>query len=142
MSLCDTCAQPGRCCFGFMLNGGSWPTFRTTALEVLAELASAYPENDPPEIGLPFLPLYRRPGDGVWRFWCPHLDRSGRCGDYENRPKLCRSFEPASDRLCIYWKPPAENCDGCAPYADRQILKEANVRQPFEEAAVHTGASC
>jgi Fe-S-cluster containining protein len=143
MSLCDTCAQPGRCCSGFMLNGGSWPPAesRATALEVLGELASISMD-EPKELGLPFLPLYRRPNDGSWLFWCPNLDLAGRCGDYENRPHLCRSLEPASDRLCIYWKPIAEKCEGCLPFADRPTLKEANVREPNGEAAIHPGPSC
>lgn len=27
----------------------------------------------------------------------------GRCGDYENRPALCRSFEPQSEALCVHF---------------------------------------
>lgn len=34
---------------------------------------------------------------------CPVLLPNGRCGDYENRPNVCRSFEPASDLLCVHY---------------------------------------
>jgi Fe-S-cluster containining protein len=29
---------------------------------------------------------------------CPNLLPDGRCGDYENRPEVCRSFKP--DEIC------------------------------------------
>lgn len=101
MSLCDVCTRPGRCCSGFVLNA-SWAN-DVTALEALAGLASCDPLNRDdraPAYGLPFLPLYKDP-KGWWRFWCPNLGRDGRCGDYENRPQVCRDFVPESgDALC------------------------------------------
>lgn len=51
-------------------------------------------------LGLPFLPLYKSPS-GEWRYWCQHLTREGRCGIYDQRPAVCRAYEPGSDRgLC------------------------------------------
>ena len=35
---------------------------------------------------------------------CTLLDENGRCSDYENRPAVCRNYEPASDQLCCEWK--------------------------------------
>jgi Fe-S-cluster containining protein len=29
---------------------------------------------------------------------CPHLQADNRCGVYENRPKICRDYQP--DELC------------------------------------------
>jgi Fe-S-cluster containining protein len=65
----------------------------TTALEAICIAA---------ERGLPFLPLMKFQGEGAmyWQWWCPKLTRDGRCGDYENRPKLCRDYQAGDDRLC------------------------------------------
>lgn len=131
--LCDNCKLPGRCCTGFDLN------FRPlnkcqTALEVLVFLATIVTSENAvarlqsekkstrgnshlpqTQIGLPFMPLYKRKvegidGGGVWRFWCPNLDIStGRCGDYENRPGLCRLYRAGSDPLCAMWAPPTKS---------------------------------
>lgn len=123
MSLCDTCRIPGKCCFGMELNGGSFGR-GMTALEVLAALSTLHLHRDTKNeamgstIGLPLIPLYRRP-NGNWRFWCPNLGRDGRCQDYENRPALCRDFEPASDQLCLYWKPQDDKCSDHKPFLDR-----------------------
>lgn len=103
MSLCDTCRNPGRCCSGFLLNGGAWPARAAHPLEVLAELATV---NIRETIGLPFMPLYRRAADGAWLFWCPNLGRDGRCTVYENRPLMCREYEAGSDPLCAEHVPP------------------------------------
>jgi Fe-S-cluster containining protein len=70
-------------------------------------------------IGLPFMPLYKRPM-GVWRFWCPVLDiKTGRCGDYENRPALCKSYRAGSDTLCAMHVP--------APPRDTRACVEADI---------------
>lgn len=39
----------------------------------------------------------------TWSFNCKNLLPNGRCGDYENRPDLCRRFEPASGPLCVHY---------------------------------------
>lgn len=123
MSLCDTCAEPGKCCRYFNLQGGNFGRGET-AIEVLARLATIVTDPDSAhitetgQIGLPFLPLFRRQ-DGIWLLWCPRLTREGRCGDYEHRPGLCKDYQPLDDWLCHYWKPQADGCDGCTPFADR-----------------------
>lgn len=124
MSLCDTCRVPGHCCRRFILNGGDF-AWRTTMLEALAAASTVLHGTDDIgyQIGLPFVPFYRD-SNGRWWWWCPHLTRDGRCDDYENRPHVCRSFEPASDPLCIYHRPTAENCQGCTPYAEASLLTE------------------
>lgn len=82
-----------------MLNSG-WPNRECSLpLEVYAKLASSYWNAQP------LMPLYQRVSDGCWYFWCPELTREGRCGDYPNRPDLCRSYEPMSDRLCVMGPP-------------------------------------
>lgn len=69
------------------------------------------------EMGLPFVPVERRsthyvddPGSdqhgreyAVWVWGCPKLLPNGRCGDYENRPGLCRSYQPLDDGLCVHF---------------------------------------
>lgn len=77
-----------------------------TALEVLVWLATVdHPDAEGrPGIGLPFMPLWLD-GAGRWRFWCPVLRHDGRCGDYENRPQLCASYQPATDMLCCMSTP-------------------------------------
>lgn len=112
MSLCDQCAVPGMCCREIRLSTSyiAGPE-GTTALEALAWLAACVPSEG--ELGLPFLPLRRElhplgiplgwtdcPVVHEWVFSCPILAPDGRCGDYENRPNLCRTFEPGTDEPC------------------------------------------
>ena len=42
-----------------------------------------------------------RPGAWAWCLpvACPHLDAAGRCGIYETRPHVCRTFEVGGE-LC------------------------------------------
>lgn len=98
MSLCETCRAPGACCSGFGLN----ITFKADGWMEQAAIDMA-------ERGLPFVPIAPIFGDGGMRlpeghvpvrFRCTLLGSDGRCGDYENRPDLCRHYEPASDPLC------------------------------------------
>jgi Fe-S-cluster containining protein len=97
MSACDTCPVPGHCCRVVSLSFKP-PLDAKTIAEAETALASKL---DPLGYDLPFRPLFRR-SDGIWVWWCPKLDRkTGRCGDYENRPYLCRRYEPRQDPLCI-----------------------------------------
>lgn len=114
MGLCDTCKQPGACCRDIPIYvGRSWGNFfpRDWPERAAAELAQKLP-------GHPFIPLRLEifPEDqiigtdpyGAGRWSCSNLTPEGRCGDYENRPELCRNYEAGSDRLCVMYVPPAE----------------------------------
>lgn len=98
MNLCDTCPQPGHCCKSIHLSGGGLPTGsadKQTALEALVEMAKR---------ALPFVASEKReywPGHLSWWYTCPLLDNEGRCSDYENRPDLCREYQPLEDGLCV-----------------------------------------
>lgn len=104
--ICDNCRLPGRCCTGFGLNAHSLLEAKTP-LHALVWLATAYTGavSGRTMLGLPFLPLWKEPRNGVWRFWCPLLTREGRCSDYENRPLLCRDYAPGSDQICAMHVP-------------------------------------
>lgn len=94
-SLCDSCYAPGQCCKGFVLNNGTVGRGMTKA-EVL-ELLKGY------DLEMLVPSKVEIEGD-QWRFFCTNLTLEGRCGDYENRPPICRGLEPASDQLCVHWK--------------------------------------
>lgn len=82
-----------------MLGGVTEKAF-PTRLEALA-IAAAWPFEPN---GLPFIPV--KVVDGYWLFGCPMLDwDTGRCTDYENRPTLCREYQPMSDPLCAMHAP-------------------------------------
>ena len=55
---------------------------------------------------MPFVPWQRvrTADDEFWRWRCTELTADGRCGIYENRPRACQVFEPASDPLCVHWR--------------------------------------
>jgi Fe-S-cluster containining protein len=91
-TLCDGCRAPGACCRILSLAGEEGPLGpRSSLLEISALLATA---------ALPFVPLVRL-DDGVVLFWCPHLGRDGRCGEYDHRPELCRDYREGSGVICI-----------------------------------------
>lgn len=111
MSLCDRCFAPGQCCRNITL---------TTAGQPIAVWDNVDPQQGLADqtgiMGLPFEPLERlgqwTATEGAdagstystWRWSCPKLLPSGRCGIYEERPDVCRNFEPAtSDRLCVHY---------------------------------------
>ncbi len=93
-SMCDSCMKPGHCCRSVFLTGG--PFGDPMSFEKV--------EHELMRWKLPFRPLEYREDEHRWRFWCPNLQRDGRCGDYENRPQLCRDYEPGREGLCVhYW---------------------------------------
>jgi Fe-S-cluster containining protein len=108
MSLCDRCAAPGHCCKAFIPSGGN------DGVSDAKALAAGRPSfsdalNFVRKHGLPFVPKIppeQRSAEegGGWRFRfsCPWLQGDGRCGHYEDRPDLCRTFEPQDDGLCVY----------------------------------------
>lgn len=106
MSLCDRCYMPGACCRHLIFSrpGRGSETFWLDGSEDL-QLASIIGPH-------PFKVaevLSRDSGlDGIEygsvRWSCRNLTDSGRCGDYDNRPALCRDFEAGSDALCVHWR--------------------------------------
>lgn len=108
MSLCNRCFQPGVCCRRMSLTDGDGKDF-----------AFWSDEGDMPvkqwltDKGLPFHPIepsgqYVAAGTGreyqTWAYGCTKLDeQTGRCMIYDQRPSLCRTFEPASDGLCVHF---------------------------------------
>lgn len=108
-SACDTCRQPGHCCVGFHLNlSGLDDMPMEEAAARVAQLTS--PAEDGRMVPTPFLPLWHDPA-GRWRWWCPVLQRDGRCGDYANRPEPCHLYQPGTDRLCAEYVPPPTTPD-------------------------------
>lgn len=109
IDLCAHCPDPGLCCRGIKLYSGLGARSlggAETVLEGLVWLATVHHE-DPwmGHQGLPFLPE-SRDADGGWSLSCPRLTPEGRCGDYENRPRLCRTYEPGRDAPCALTVPP------------------------------------
>lgn len=106
--LCDVCTHPGACCHDFPLS----MVFKTDDLEaVKAEWETR--RNAPGIIAangrMPFEVLRKDPTQplGHWRFACPML-RDGRCSIYDDRPMPCRLYVPASDKLCVMYRPPED----------------------------------
>lgn len=109
MSLCDTCAAPGACCkrMRFWLGGDPMTQWVGNDLN-----------EDNPQLDLP--PVYPVEMVEQWispegrpyaeyRYGCYALQPDGRCGIYEDRPKLCRDYEPGTDPMCVHYTPPPEN---------------------------------
>jgi Fe-S-cluster containining protein len=113
MSLCDTCVQPGHCCRDIPIHTSAWGNFYP---HQWPEKAAEQLERELP--GHPFIPLRLEmyPLDvidptaegpyGFGRWSCKNLTPDGRCGDYDNRPNLCKNYEAGSDRLCVMYVPP------------------------------------
>lgn len=117
MTICDRCVDPGSCCREIRL---SHKVAAITKLEVLAWLASCLPGSN--EIGLPFIPEYQGQFfnyDGLdpcpfpvdWVYSCINLTSDGRCGDYENRPNLCRIFRAGIHKPCSMHHYPCPSFD-------------------------------
>lgn len=107
LDLCGECGDPGRCCRDIRLySGGAGLSEAETKLDALVWLATAYHSDEwMGNMGLPFLP--DRKEDGMWVLSCPRLTPDGRCGDYENRPRLCRIFRPGEEHPCaMLWREP------------------------------------
>jgi len=113
MSACDTCSSPGACCKDFALNVGLFDkdSWKDDAAKKMVHHK------------LPFIPLRLAvegnetaggpseiDGRVSIRFSCPLVTPEGLCGDYENRPQLCKDYQPLSDRLCaMYVEPVTED---------------------------------
>lgn len=116
MSLCDKCYAPGQCCKSLHLAGkdGEAKTYWVDEGDagIIEQLRAQ---------GLPFVPLLelgryvdaesgREYADLL--FNCPMVTPSGRCSIYDDRPALCRNYEPLSDPLCVHFGG-AEAGEGC-----------------------------
>lgn len=101
-SLCDTCRKPGHCCTMFTLNiyerAEGWHAGMQRQLDRYG--LSFIKPVAPSVIGLH---IQRDNPEGRMNgfFSCTRLGADGRCSDYENRPELCRIYEPGSDSLCV-----------------------------------------
>ena len=109
MSVCDSCIKPGSCCKGLYLSAEPSSSLSFWADEhPLAALVRMV------EMDLPFVPAkvahrYTDEASGreyvTYRYDCTMLGDDGRCTIYEDRPQLCRAYEPKSDALCIMHEP-------------------------------------
>jgi Fe-S-cluster containining protein len=101
-SMCDRCLKPGYCCRSVMLTGG--PFGDPMSFEAAEHQLLKYQ--------LPFRPAHYDEEHHRWYFWCPNLRGDGRCGDYENRPDLCRRYRPGEEGLCAhYWAAEGERIE-------------------------------
>lgn len=106
VDLCGNCSDPGMCCREIRLYSRNDRAFgdAATVLEAYVALATVVHADEWMfDTGLPFVPERRDP-DGTWVMSCPRLTPEGRCGDYENRPRLCRTFTPGNDWPCAMRK--------------------------------------
>lgn len=108
-ALCNICPEPGRCCkrFAVYSNGDQEQTFwkDNWREDVKSEAVKR---------GFPFEPLEIREtyldGESGEEYvtvflTCPKLTPAGRCSIYSARPALCKSFQPASNALCVFGMP-------------------------------------
>ncbi|CAG37257.1 YkgJ family cysteine cluster protein [Desulfotalea psychrophila] len=84
------CGRCGACCRSLSLEGpDGWLRSATT----FAGLVRSNPEYER------FI-LTGRDGQGYLLFTCCHLSEDGLCGDYSNRPAVCRGFPHKDLLLC------------------------------------------
>lgn len=104
MSLCDTCRDPGHCCRRLRLwnEAGKEPTsWADRGLDGAQDAAVAFAAPFMPiEVAATFTDSETGREFVSWWWRCDALMPDGRCGMYELRPALCRSYEPASSALC------------------------------------------
>ena len=111
-SICDTCRDPGYCCRDFTISV-VFPVDmpRAEVDKHIAEGTDPWNGNREGEL-TPFMHpariarryAYRgqhKPHGVIWAFNCDRLGKDGRCMQYEDRPTICRSYEPKTDLLCI-----------------------------------------
>jgi Fe-S-cluster containining protein len=117
MSLCDTCTKPGACCRDIPIFApGGWGNFypQDWPENAAAQLETKMPSHPFIPLRLEMFPAERLSPDakgpyGMGRWSCTNLTAEGLCGDYENRPQLCRDYQAGSDRLCVMYVPPADS---------------------------------
>ena len=132
-SLCDQCARPGTCCFGFVLGQGVLHNGPAAAVDEMltgivtctqsngtGSYIAGYGEQDfsraqantsyaHVRLGLPFQRLSRDPR-GRWHYWCPKLGADGRCRSYDTRPAVCRALAPGAAKPCCHHVPGIGAC--------------------------------
>lgn len=94
MSVCDTCRTKGNCCDGFVLNlWFSKDNWFNESIKKLQEhkLDYMYPIRPCDYFGKDTVQV---------QFGCNNLGDDGLCKDYDNRPDLCKLYEPQQDALC------------------------------------------
>ncbi|MBV8060791.1 MAG: YkgJ family cysteine cluster protein [Alphaproteobacteria bacterium] len=103
VSKCDTCRKSGNCCKGFILN---FPVNAERWKDEASDWMKAY--------DLPFEPVRAIPSfdfDGKVGvvYDCTKIGSDGRCTIYEDRPHLCRIYEPGQDGICAEFVPSFKN---------------------------------
>jgi Fe-S-cluster containining protein len=107
MSACLACPRPGECCKGFALSTAAGAVTFWKHEGIGGPLAYVA------QHGLPFVPIKPHANDwrdhntgflyDSWHWGCSNLLPDGRCGDYPNRPKVCRDYTPLQDRMCALY---------------------------------------
>lgn len=118
MSLCDKCYAPGHCCRGFTLTGADGHPPTTWVDEGPEAAEKLMIERQKPFRPLRVQEVFTDPTGRKWQTWqwmCAWLGEDGRCQHYDDRPDVCRDFEPGSGPLCAMHT--GESGDGSAPYA-------------------------
>lgn len=92
------CPDLGHCCKRFVLN-----PLRLSPLDEKKSVKGV--KRVLRKFKLPFEPTglaLDNKNNMVWWFTCPILGKDGKCGDYENRPDVCKCFVPGGgDYLCL-----------------------------------------
>jgi len=103
MTKCESCCHPGECCRGFVLNLPAQDSINDVEPFAAEQLS---------RFDLSFFRVTHviravaSPGY-VGAFSCNRLGSDGRCSSYEDRPDLCKSYEPCSDALCAEFMGPS-----------------------------------
>lgn len=111
VSLCDQCYSPGACCKTIQfIKNDEWLTHWVDdpLWNVRDEPYTQMTDGETPSV----LASFREPllSDetgrqyGYAEFVCTKLLPNGRCGIYQDRPQLCKSFEPGSTELCVHYR--------------------------------------
>lgn len=105
MILCDRCNAPGACCRGFTI----YQLVPRVPADVYEECVVRAVERLRTDFGIDYFVPSKRVippelgavGDVAIAEWsCTRLGPDGRCTRYEDRPQVCRSYQPMDDALC------------------------------------------
>lgn len=88
----EHCPKPGYCCREFSID--------VKGFGILGEHDSQDLLDYIKEKQLPFVLSRYDEEFGAWRVTCPKLNANGRCDIYNQRPKICRDYQPQQDSLC------------------------------------------